>query len=302
MKVFVIDNEDDKFHLFLINLKGFTKHRLYIYVTALIPMNGITIWLIFLIVISMVLPATAIRYASGQSTDNSDDSTTTTPDNSGSSTGGGSTTTTTPDNSGSSTGGGSTTSDNSGSTTTGDGTTTTDNSATLSTTSTASNNTGNESADFIKTILDIHNRERAAVGVPPLVWSDKLAADAKPWAEHLTTLENTGQSNAHDLGQLGNLHEGESVAEYPHFMMLNKPLGQMAEAWVAEKKDYHAGEVLTEDNFQPIGHYTQMVWKTTTQVGCAAAYAAAKAGETTGKDILVCRYIPQGNYIGQAPY
>ena len=41
-------------------------------------MNGITISLIFLIVISMVLPTSAIMYASGQSTDNSDDSTTTT--------------------------------------------------------------------------------------------------------------------------------------------------------------------------------------------------------------------------------
>ena len=48
-----------------------------------------------------------------------------------------------------------------------------------------SNNTGNASADFVNTILAVHNRERAAVGVPPLVWSDKLAADAKTWAEHL---------------------------------------------------------------------------------------------------------------------
>ena len=69
---------------------------LYIYVTALVNMNRITISLIFLIVISMVLPTSAIMYASGQSTDNSDDSSTggsTTSDNnagdSGSSSGGG---------------------------------------------------------------------------------------------------------------------------------------------------------------------------------------------------------------------
>jgi hypothetical protein len=70
--------------------------------------NGITISLIFLIVISMVLPTSAIMYASGQSTDNSDDLSGTgeSIDNSGSSsTGGGSTTTT--DNSGSSSTGGS---------------------------------------------------------------------------------------------------------------------------------------------------------------------------------------------------
>jgi len=73
----------------------------------------------------MVLPTSAIMYASGQSTDNSD----------GSSTGGETT-----DNSGSST-----TTDNSGSSTTGGGTISTpkSNTNTLATTSTASDNTGN---------------------------------------------------------------------------------------------------------------------------------------------------------------
>ena len=52
-----------------------------------------------------------------------------------------------------------------------------------------SNNTGNaycdscnndiynESGDLKDMVLAMQNRERAAVGVPPLVWSDKLAAD-----------------------------------------------------------------------------------------------------------------------------
>ncbi|MFY9797061.1 MAG: CAP domain-containing protein [Candidatus Nitrosopolaris sp.] len=44
----------------------------------------------------------------------------------------------------------------------------------------ASNN-GN-TADLAKTILEIHNSERAAVSIPPLVWSDELAAEAKTWA------------------------------------------------------------------------------------------------------------------------
>ena len=127
---------------------------------TLAVMNRITISLIFLIVISMFLPTSAIMYASGQSTtDNSGSSSTggsTTTDSSGSSSTGGSSTTT--DSSGSSsTGGSSTTTDSSGSSSTGGssttmiavahinagGTTTTDNSATLPTTSTASDNTGN---------------------------------------------------------------------------------------------------------------------------------------------------------------
>jgi cytoskeletal protein RodZ len=53
-----------------------------------------------------------------------------------------------------------------------------------------SNNTGTAQQESVddKTILDVHNRERAAVSVPALVWSDKLAADAKDWADHLVKL------------------------------------------------------------------------------------------------------------------
>ena len=40
----------------------------------------------------------------------------------------------------------------------------------------------------MKDILDLHNRERAAVGFPRLTWSDSLAADAQSWANHLATL------------------------------------------------------------------------------------------------------------------
>ena len=117
--------------------------------------------------------------STGGSTDNSGSSTGGSTDNSGSSTGGstdnsGSSTGGSTDNSGSSTGG---STDNSGSSTGGS----TDTSATLPNTSTASNNTGN-AADFVDTILGIHNRERVAVGVPPLTWSDSLAASAQNWA------------------------------------------------------------------------------------------------------------------------
>src|SRR4051812_20206684 len=283
-------------------------------------MNRITIWLIFLIVISMVLPASAIRYASGQSTDNSDDSSTGggTTDNSGSSTGGGTTDNSgssstgggTTDNSGSSSTGGGTT-DNSGSSSTGGGstTTTTDNSgsltggsagnsATLSTTSTASNNTGivqKLSAEDIKGLLDIHNRERAAVGVPPLVWNDAVAAHAQDWAKYLAD----GNPGPHCIFVPGwekiescTHHEGENIASRsPH---KSTDIAPMAEFWVSEKKDYHGGPY--NDSVGPVtGHYTAMVWKSTTDVGCGFAY-------NNKTDFLSCRYIPAGNFNGQMPY
>jgi uncharacterized protein YkwD len=142
-----------------------------------------------------------------------------------------------------------------------------------------SNNTGNAAAapqesnntDFVNTILAIHNRERAAVGVPPLVWSDSLAAGAKDWAEHLATLNQMVHSTDMSYGEnlAGRTHGGDTTAP-------------MVESWVAEKKNWHGGN-LTEENFKQVGHYTQMVWRNAKQVGC---------GQATGSvnDYLVCRY------------
>jgi len=48
-------------------------------------------------------------------------------------------------------------------------------------------------------------------------------------------------------------------------------------------------------NWADVGHYTQMIWKNTTAVGCAVATGG-------GMDPLVCRYSPSGNFIGQPVY
>jgi uncharacterized protein YkwD len=181
---------------------------------------------------------------------------------------------------------------------------------------TASNSTGNmSSVDFVKGMLAVHNRERAAVGVPPLVWSDKLAADAKPWAEHVVTEGHM----VHDSEHLGTLGEGESIAGYGN--PWNPEVGPLTQGggvnlWVDEKKDYHGQPMPAlgspEFNTYP-GHYTQMVWRDTKEVGCATAYgrgipySTEVLGHVASKpndfmSILVCRYSPPGNVIGQKPY
>ncbi|MBK8795086.1 MAG: hypothetical protein IPM07_01125 [Anaerolineales bacterium] len=64
--------------------------------------------------------------------------------------------------------------------------------------------------------------------------------------------------------------------------------------WRSEEKDYH-GEQIDSSNYKVFGHFTQMIWKDTKELG------GGKAAGTSGV-YWVCRYRSAGNIIGQKPY
>lgn len=145
--------------------------------------------------------------------------------------------------------------------------------------------------DFETAMLAAHNRARAAVPVPPLVWSDALAKDAAGWAAHLAELGRAVHSKPEERSHQGeNLWQGTAGAYAPD---------EIVGGWVAEKKDFVMGVFPSVTgggaNWQVVGHYTQVVWRNTTAVGCAKAGAGAW-------DIVVCRYSPAGNLVGERPY
>jgi hypothetical protein len=136
-------------------------------------------------------------------------------------------------------------------------------------------------------ILKAHNRYRQEVGVPNLVWSADLAKSAQKWADHLASLG--GETLMHDdrrkHGQGENLAMGTADAY---------SLSELVAGWGEEKQYFQAGKfpnVSKTRNWQDVGHYTQIVWRDTKQVGCAKATAG-------GNDILVCRYLSPGNRVG----
>ncbi len=141
-------------------------------------------------------------------------------------------------------------------------------------------------------ILAAHNRYRAELNIPPLEWSGQLASHARGWADHLARMGGRSlvhSSNSSRPGEGENLWMGTS-GYYSY--------AQMVDSWGAEKRYFTVGtfpRVSTSGNWADVGHYTQIIWKNTRQVGCALATAG-------GYDILVCRYSPPGNYIGQPVY
>jgi len=135
-------------------------------------------------------------------------------------------------------------------------------------------------------LLAIHNRERTATGARPLVWDAALAAAAASYGRSLGPLGKLAHSpQASRPGQGENLWMGTRDAY---------ALEEMAESWAAEKSLFRPGmfpTVSTSRNWSDVGHYTQMIWKGTTRVGCAVH-------KSRQWDFLVCRYSPPGNVVG----
>jgi Cysteine-rich secretory protein family len=150
--------------------------------------------------------------------------------------------------------------------------------------------------DIQNAILSIHNRERGEVLVSPLSWSNSLAADAQSWADHIVSLGLSASQKAPHAPFDMNNPQGENLA-WGTKGWFTATIG--AQSWADEKSNYVKGTPIppyTPGQTGPVtGHYTQMVWKETTQIGCATASDADRT-------YLVCRYSPPGNYEGQVPY
>ena len=140
------------------------------------------------------------------------------------------------------------------------------------------------SAGDMRAITAYHNKVRASVGVGPMKWSPTLAFYAQEWADHLAvTTCRMAHRTQRKYGE--NLFQG--TAGYYTAV-------DAAKGWESEKKDYRGG-VLTESNWHPAGHYTQMVWRDTTALGCGEAICEKTL-------IVACNYNPPGNHLGRRPY
>lgn len=139
----------------------------------------------------------------------------------------------------------------------------------------------------IKEIVTAHNKYRAELNIPPLKWSEKLAQNAQVWANHLASQRRMYHSSGTNEGE--NLWMGTTG----YYSLTN-----MVDSWGAEKRYYRNGvfpDVSSSGNWADVGHYTQVIWRNTTEVGCAQSTGG-------GYDYFVCRYLPPGNYMREQVY
>ncbi len=147
----------------------------------------------------------------------------------------------------------------------------------------------NMNEDEVQKLLREHNRVRSDVDVEPVVWSSAIAEHAQEWADHLADTDCRMKHRPKTGEWSGSYGENLFIGTAGYYGVVDA-----VEGWESEKKFYKGGPI-SRSNFQQVGHYTQMVWSDTSEIGCGKA-------ECEGKVIIVCNYDPPGNVLGRKPY
>lgn len=140
-------------------------------------------------------------------------------------------------------------------------------------------------------MLDEHNRARAELALPPLTWDETLARAADAYARELA---RTGRF-AHAPQPRGRQRQGENLFAGTRDAYA---YAEMVRWWLDERSAYvnaPSPRFSRTGRWQDAVHYAQIVWRGTARLGCALA---------TGRrdDVLVCRYAPAGQTIGETAY
>jgi pathogenesis-related protein 1 len=152
-----------------------------------------------------------------------------------------------------------------------------------------------------KDFVPAHNAVRSRHRLPPLKWSPQLAGYAQQWADQLRQRNNCQMKHRPDNGGFAQQY-GENLfwvgpirwsdgrlerADYTAEMITN--------IWADERRDYRYRSNSCRRG-KICGHYTQVVWRETQEIGCAKAICRNQS------QLWVCNYNPPGNYSGEKPY
>ena len=150
----------------------------------------------------------------------------------------------------------------------------------------------------VNEMVAAHNTWRKEVGVPPLTYSTELAASSQRWADHLKAKNQCRMQHSQADSKYGeNLYWASAIrwSDGKREVQQIKPQ-KVVEGWGSEIKDYnYARNTCTPGKM--CGHYTQVVWKSTSRVGCAVAVC-----EDSSDQVWVCQYQTPGNWVGEKPY
>ncbi|XP_028391023.1 Golgi-associated plant pathogenesis-related protein 1-like [Dendronephthya gigantea] len=129
--------------------------------------------------------------------------------------------------------------------------------------------------------LEWHNIYRAIHQTPSLNWSDTLAARAQLWADDLANRDAFEHDSSRGM-------EGENLYK----SSIDSPTACKSGTYAFYKEEQYYD--YDNPGFSvAVGHFTQVVWVDSRELG------VAKANTSSGAIILVYRYSPTGNIVGE---
>lgn len=151
--------------------------------------------------------------------------------------------------------------------------------------------------NFRNATLTRHNTYRATHRSPSLAPTNSLNASAQSWAERLATsgtFEHSSASQRNNAGE--NLYAYYTTANSIAAGTLGN---QVVTSWYNEVSAYNYA---SPGFSMQTGHFTQVVWRGSTQLGCGVARGTITLnGRAYNAFYVVCHYAPAGNVTGQFP-
>lgn len=149
-------------------------------------------------------------------------------------------------------------------------------------------------AAFRQSVLSEHNNFRAIHHSPSLTLSDHLNGTAQAYAEKILQTGLFRHSNSEERNGAGeNLYCAmlANLSDFPTYG------DDVVRAWYDEVSYYDYSHASYSSR---TGHFTQVVWKNTTELGCGVAQGTdERFGYKFTKIYVVCHYQAAGNYMGQ---
>jgi pathogenesis-related protein 1 len=146
-----------------------------------------------------------------------------------------------------------------------------------------------------------HNAWRQQYNLNGLSWASDLAQFAQNYANQLAAsgcqmVHSTGNGFGENLawGSPRTISYSDGRVENQLQAMTAK---SVTDSWGNEVQwyDYNSNSCNAPAG-ESCGHYTQVIWNTTQEVGCAMAVCPDNG------QIWSCNYRPAGNVVGQRPY
>lgn len=147
------------------------------------------------------------------------------------------------------------------------------------------------------TALSMHNTYRTQHHSPAMTTSDSLNSTAQSWAKQIATTGELAHSSSSQRNGAGeNLYVSYTTAAS---IAPDTLANSAVKSWYDEVAKYnYANPAFAAST----GHFTQVVWKSSTELGCGAAQGTKTLqGKQYKAFYVVCHYAPAGNVTGQFP-